>query len=140
MIGYAALTSSKSCEWSTPQELFDDLNAEFSFNLDVCAQFENAKTARFFSEDSLSKRWEGSCFMNPPYGRYIGKWIRHAWEQSQLGATVVCLLPSRTDTRWWHDYCMRGEIRFIKGRLSFGRGRATFPSAIVIFRPNGRKA
>lgn len=75
--------------------------------------------------------------MNPPYGRTIGKWVRKAWEASREGATVVCLLPARTDTAWWHDYCMRGEVRFIRGRLKFGDSKsgAPFPSAVVVFRP-----
>lgn len=76
--------------------------------------------------------------MNPPYGREIGKWVRKAYESSLGGTTVVCLLPARTDTRWWHDYCMKGEIRFIRGRLKFGghKNSAPFPSAVVIFRGN----
>jgi len=75
--------------------------------------------------------------MNPPYGRVIGQWVKKAYESSLDGATVVCLLPARTDTSWWHDYCMKGEIRFVRGRLKFGgaRGNAPFPSAVVIFRP-----
>jgi site-specific DNA-methyltransferase (adenine-specific) len=80
--------------------------------------------------------------MNPPYGREIGSWIRKAWESSREGATVVCLLPARTDTRWWHDYVMRaGEIRLVRGRLRFGQAVASapFPSAVVIFRPTDRR-
>ena len=78
--------------------------------------------------------------MNPPYGRSIGQWVSKAYEASQTGATVVCLLPARTDTRWWHTYAMKGEIRFIKGRLKFGNAKANapFPSALVIFRCNQR--
>lgn len=76
--------------------------------------------------------------MNPPYGNVIGKWIMKAWESSQQGTKVVCLIPSRTDTAWWHDYVMKGEIRFIRGRLKFGgaKNSAPFPSAIVIFHGN----
>jgi hypothetical protein len=75
--------------------------------------------------------------MNPPYGRKIGLWVQKAYEESRGGSTIVCLLPARTDTRWWHDFCMKGEIRFIKGRLKFNDGKnpAPFPSAVVIFRP-----
>jgi len=74
--------------------------------------------------------------MNPPYGRVIGDWMRKAYEESRKGATVVCLVPARTDTRWWHDYAMKGEIRFIKGRLKFGNAtvNAPFPNAVVVFR------
>lgn len=92
---------------------------------------------RFFTaaEDGLSQTWPGKVFMNPPYGREIGKWVRKAWEESQKGALVVCLLPARVDTRWWHDYARRGYVYFIRGRVKFGDARncAPFPSAIVAF-------
>lgn len=131
--------SSKTDEWATPRLLFDDLNAEFGFEVDVCATPDNAKCPTFFTkdDDALAQRWEGVCWMNPPYGRQIGDWVRKACQSAQQGATVVCLLPARTDTQWWHRYCVHGEIRFLEGRLKFGDGRnsAPFPSAIVIFRP-----
>lgn len=134
--------SSKTDEWETPQETFDKLNEEFNFTLDVCATEENAKCSRFFSkkEDGLSKDWSKyRCWMNPPYGRDIEHWIRKAFGEMLNGALVVCLLPARTDTRWFHNYCSHGEIRFIKGRLKFGGAKynAPFPSMIVIFRPSG---
>lgn len=131
--------SSKTDEWSTPQDFFDRLNEEFGFELDVCATPENAKCPRYFtkSENGLLQKWEGICWMNPPYGREIRQWVKKAYESALGGATVVCLLPARTDTSWWHDYCMKGEIRFIRGRLKFGDARenAPFPSAVVIFKP-----
>ena len=131
--------SSKTDLWATPQTFFDELNSEFGFDTDVCALASNAKCAKFFTPEvnGLTQEWEGVCWMNPPYGRGIGMWLKKAYESSQKGATVVCLVPSRTDTRWWHDYCMKGEVRFIKGRLKFGghSNAAPFPSAIVIFRP-----
>lgn len=137
----SGLTSSHTDMWATPQHLFDQLHAEFQFELDVCAIAENAKCERFFSpkEDGLKQEWTGVCWMNPPYGRVIGDWLKKAYESSLAGATVVCLLPARTDTRWWHDYCMKGEVRLVKGRLKFGEAKtaAPFPSAIVIF---GHKA
>lgn len=131
--------SSKTDEWSTPQYLFDKLNAEFFFNLDPCATKENAKCERFFTKEDngLSKDWSGlRVFMNPPYGKQIRKWVQKAKESN---ATVVCLLPARTDTFWWHEYVMGAEVRFIRGRLKFGgsENEAPFPSAIVIFRPDG---
>ena len=126
-------------DYETPQFLFDGLNAEFGFEVDVAATAENAKCRKFFTaeEDALMQHWEGFCFMNPPYGRAIEKWMRKAFEAAQEGATVVCLVPARTDTRWWHKYAMRGEIRFLRGRLKFGNSKnsAPFPSAVVIFRP-----
>jgi len=130
--------SSATDLWSTPQATFDALHKEFNFETDVCANQENAKCARFFTKENngLIQDWEGVCWMNPPYGREIGLWLRKAYESSVLGATVVCLIPARTDTAYWHDYCMKGEIRFIRGRLKFGghSNSAPFPSAIVIFR------
>ena len=133
---HKSLFSSGSEEWETPQELFDELDREFHFGLDACASVVNAKCKFFYSkkEDGLTREWALSTFMNPPYGRQIGKWIRKAYQESQKGSLVVCLLPARTDTKWFHDYCLRGKIRFIKGRLYFSnRGRAPFPSMIVIF-------
>lgn len=132
--------SSASGEWATPQWLFDALDAEFGFTLDPCATRENAKCKKYYTraQDGISQDWSGEVvFMNPPYGRAIGLWVRKAFESANSGATVVCLLPARTDTHWWHRYVMRAEIRFFRGRLKFGAGRnsAPFPSAVVIFRP-----
>lgn len=126
--------------WATPQELFDKLNREFGFTLDVCALPENAKCARYFTpaDDGLAQEWTGTCWMNPPYGRTIGTWIAKAYEAARAGATVVCLIPSRTDTKWWHDYIQNAfEVRYLPGRLKFGGAKhaAPFPSVIVIFKP-----
>jgi phage N-6-adenine-methyltransferase len=122
------------------QALFDALNMEFGFTVDVCASPENSKCPRFFSveQDGLKQDWAGEIvFMNPPYGKQIGKWVRKAFYSAQNGSTCVCLVPARTDTRWFHKYCMKGEIRFLRGRLRHNdtEGRAPFPSMIVIFRP-----
>ena len=129
--------SSKTDLWATPQDFFDAINKEFSFDVDVCATAENAKFQNYFNvqQDGLKQDWSGVCWMNPPYGRVIGNWVKKAYESAQNGATVVCLLPARTDTKWWHDYCMKGKIRFIRGRLKFGgnKNAAPFPSALVIF-------
>lgn len=135
----ATFGQGKTPEWETPQHLFDELNAEFGFALDVCATPCNAKCARYYTEDDdgLAQPWEGVCWMNPPYGKGILKWMRKAWWAASEGATVVCLVPARTDAGWWHDYAMRGEVRFIRGRVRFSGSKvnAPFPSAIVIFRP-----
>lgn len=127
-------------DWSTPQTLFDELNREFGFDLDVCAEPWNTKCPEYFTPDdnSLSRRWSGICWMNPPFGKEIGKWIRKAYLESLNGATVVCLLPAKTETEWFHKYAVKGEIRFIKGRIHFtdcnGKsGRPRFASMIVIF-------
>ena len=131
------LFSSKSTEWGAPKALFDSLNKEFGFTCDVCATADNAKCVNYFSkeEDGLSQDWEGVCFMNPPYGKEIGKWVRKAYESGKDGTIVVCLVPARTDTKWFQDYCLKGEVRFIRGRLTFegAKNPAPFPSAIVIF-------
>lgn len=136
--------TSATDEWATPQNFFDELNAEFGFQLDVCATPENAKCPKYFTkaDDGLTQKWQGICWMNPPYGRKIGSWVEKAYASAQNGATVVCLLPARTDTAWWHDYCLKGEIRFIRGRLKFGGSKwnAPFPNAVVIFYPQGHKA
>jgi len=128
--------SSKTDMHATPQDFFDALNDEFGFETDVCALPENAKCDKYYTpeQDGLAQEWKGVCWMNPPYGREIGKWMKKAYQSSE--ATVVCLVPSRTDTRWWHEYAMKGEIRFIRGRLKFGEAKnsAPFPSALVIFR------
>lgn len=129
--------SSLCAEWSTPDDLFAELNEIFHFDLDACASAENAKCSRFFSrdDDALGQRWRGTVWMNPPYGREIARFMHKAYCESLGGATVVCLVPSRTDTEWWHRFARQGQIIFLKGRLRFGgcRNSAPFPSAIVIF-------
>jgi phage N-6-adenine-methyltransferase len=134
--------SSKTDLWNTPTDFYERLNAEFNFTLDPCAlpDGSNAKCVKYFSQedDGLAQDWAPhSVFMNPPYGRVIGNWVRKAYEEAQKGATVVALIPARTDTRYWHDYVMKAEeIRLVKGRLKFGEGKdsAPFPSAVVVFR------
>lgn len=131
--------SSKTNMWATPQHFFEEVDKEFNFDLDVCAIPENAKCENYFTPDvdGLEQEWKGVCWMNPPYGREIGKWIKKAFEESLKGSTVVCLLPSRTDTRWFHHYIYhRAEVRFLKGRLKFGgaENSAPFPNMLVIFR------
>ena len=133
------LGSSRSVEWPTDPGVFAELDREFEFDLDPCATPENAKCERYFTEaeNGLAQTWTGRVFMNPPYGRDIGAWMAKAWEASQTTATLVCcLVPSRTDTAWWHEYAERGEVRFLRGRLRFGgsENSAPFPSAVVVFR------
>jgi len=133
--------SSKTDEWSTPQKFFDGLNAEFRFDLDPCASAENFKCKNYFTkeEDGLNQDWGGhSVFCNPPYGRQIPKWVEKGFNESKKPkTTVVMLLPARTDTSWFHDYCYgKAEIRFVRGRLRFGGCvyNAPFPSMVVVFR------
>ena len=130
--------SSNTDLWATPVDFFNKYNEKFNFELDVCATHENAKCAKYFTieDDGLSNEWVGICWMNPPYGREIIKWMEKAYKSSLNGATVVCLVPARTDTKWWHEYAIKGEVEFIRGRLKFGgsKNSAPFPSAVVIFR------
>ena len=133
--------SSATNEWSTPQAFYEELDREFRFTLDPCATPENAKCYKYFTkeENGLVQDWsKDTVFMNPPYGREIGKWVKKAHNEAMEGATVVCLIPARTDTAYWHEYVIGGnaEVRFIKGRLKFGdsKNSAPFPSAVVIFR------
>lgn len=135
--------SSETDEWVTPQEFYDKLAAEFGFTLDPCATKENAKCQNFYTlaDNGLAKSWDGQrVFMNPPYGRSVGLWVNKAYTEVRHGGCelVVCLVPARTDTAWWHLFCMKGQIRFVRGRIGFvgaggSGGRAPFPSALVIF-------
>ena len=127
--------SSKTDLWETPQALFDKYNDIYHFETDVCAIPENAKCERFFSleDDGLSQEWSGVCWCNPPYGKNIGKWVEKA---ARSFATVVMLLPARTDTKWFHDYVLPYvKIEFIRGRIKFSghKENAPFPSMVVVF-------
>lgn len=134
-----ALFSSTTDMWETPKDLFDKLDEEFKFQTDVCAIKQNAKCKRFYTpeQNGLKQIWTGVCWCNPHYGRGIEKWMKKAYESS---ATVVCLVPARTDTKWFHDFVLgKAEIRFIRGRLKFGNSKnsAPFPSMLVIYRKDG---
>lgn len=175
----SVMFSSKTDQHATPGAFFDELNKEFSFGIDVCADATNAKCEVFFDKqrDGLSMPWAAEArfmrdcgwpglpavWMNPPYGdpefacktnckkkrcvkrghhnaEYrpgICDWVKKAYEESLKGVTVVCLLPSRTDTKWFQDYCLKGDCRFVRGRLKFGdaKNSAPFPSVVVVFRP-----
>lgn len=134
--------SSKTDQWATPQDFFDKLNEEFRFTLDPCADEFNHKCDRFFSEkeNGLVQDWSGeTVFCNPPYGREIKKWVQKCFLEVHEGGcpVAVMLIPSRTDTQWFHEYIyQKAEVRFVKGRLKFGdsKNSAPFPSMVVIFR------
>lgn len=134
------LFTSNSAEWATPTDFFDRLDREFHFTLDPCATHENAKCKRFFTkqENGLLQPWKGeTVFCNPPYGREIAAWVKKAFDESRNGATVVMLIPARTDTAYFHDYIYnKAEIRFLRGRLHFNESKqsAPFPSMVVIMR------
>ena len=140
------LYSSKETAWGTPQWLFDKLDAEFHFDLDAAASSDNAKVKDYYDKnlDGLKQDWSNGhhcVWLNPPYGRDIYRWVEKAYNESHVGGVkVVALLPSRTDTRWFHDFIYgKAEIRFVKGRLKFTdksgkeQNNATFPSMIVIW-------
>jgi site-specific DNA-methyltransferase (adenine-specific) len=135
-----AMFSSACGDWETPQGLFNELNKEFGFTLDACATAETAKCAEFYTlaDNGLGCPWPGTVFVNPPYGSGITAWIAKGYSEARVwGHTVVMLLPSRTDTAWFHEYVLRAdEIRFIRGRLKFSgwHTSAPFPSMVVVFR------
>lgn len=133
--------SSKTNEWATPQDFFDKLDEEYRFTLDPCATNENHKCELYFTieDDGLKQDWSGhNVFVNPPYGREIKHWVEKSYKESlKPNTTVVMLIPSRTDTQYWHEWVFpyANKILFVKGRLKFGdgKGSAPFPSAVVVF-------
>lgn len=146
MINNGLFTSNDST-WTTPQDFFDKLDKEFRFGLDAAALRSSAKVPNYLGpdhdllwrRDALTVEWTGAAdgtwiWLNPPYGRAIKDFMRKAHEEVGKGARVVALVPARTDTAWWHNYCIQYEIRFIRGRLKFGNSKnsAPFPSALVI--------
>lgn len=138
----SGMMSSATDMWATPQSLFNELNERFGFTLDVCASHDNAKCKVYYTkeQDGLSQEWSGVCWMNPPYGRTIGQWVKKAYETAKEGHTVVALLPARTDTRWFHDWIYtksNTSVEFLKGRVKFGKAKwgAPFPSMVVVFKP-----
>lgn len=137
--------SKKSDEWETPQAFYDALDAEFHFTLDPCATDENHKCEKYITreQNGLNADWSGQrIFCNPPYSQ-VGRWVEKAFYEGQKDNTiVVMLLPSRTDTKYFHKYIyQRSEIRFVKGRLKFSgqKTNAPFPSMVVVFRGASRK-
>ena len=145
MANISPLMTSNRNDWETPQKLFDELNEEFNFTLDPCSSHKNAKCKKHYTieEDGLKQTWTSEVvFCNPPYGREIGKWVKKAYDEwKHHGATVVMLIPARTDTTYFHEYIYkRAELRFVKGRIKFEingdnfGGCSTFPSMIVVFR------
>ena len=134
-----SLFSSKDQTWETPQDLFDKLDNIFKFDLDVCATDKTAKCDNYFTPevDGLQQKWNGVCWMNPPYGREQIKWIEKAHKESLDGAKIICLIPARPDTQVWQNIIFPNAkvILFIKGRLKFGGSKdsAPFPSALIVF-------
>lgn len=148
MVSKVLLTSLDGT-WTTPRTFFDGLDQEFGFGLDAAALSNSTLVPNnWYGPDhpddlrrnAFTRQWdedtEQPIWLNPPYGKTIGLWMRKASFEASGGATVVCLVPARTDTRWWHDFCIQHEIRFIKGRLKFGESKnsAPFPSAVIVMR------
>jgi len=133
------LKSSKRKDWETPEWLFNHFNKIFNFDLDVCATKETAKCSKYYTpeDDAFKKPWNGMIWMNPPYGKnIIEPWLKKAHDEAIAGnCTVVALIPARTDTAWFHDYCSKFGIIFIRRRVRFVGGAhcATFPSCVVVF-------
>lgn len=144
--------SSISNEWETPRDFWKPYDDKYHFELDAAATDENALCKKYFTvkDDALIQDWSmyKTVWMNPPYGRILGKFVKKAYEESTKGIIVVCLIPSRTDTKYFHDYCLKyGKIEFLKGRLkfvnralpswradgNFKRTPAPFPSCVVVF-------
>lgn len=140
------MVSSKSNEWATPDNLFNELDRTFSFTLDPCSTDQNAKCKKHYTidDDGLSKSWQNEVvFMNPPYGGHTRDWLQKAEDERHNGAVTVCLIVSATDRTYWHDIIDKSadEIWFMRGRVKFGGKKTTAPfaSAVVIFRPNSQR-
>lgn len=135
-----SLFASGRKEWTTPFQIIEALRTEFPFTLDAAASPENTVGRRFIDieNDALSQTWSGVVWCNPPYGRRVDRWLAKGAESAEAGATVVFLLPARTDTAWFHEIVLpRAEVRFLRGRLRFGGSSngAPFPSMLAIFHP-----
>jgi len=136
----SGLMSSNKQDWSTPQEFMDKLPV--TFDLDVCAYDSTTKAPKWFTEadDAFTKQWEGRCWMNPPYGQALPKWLEKAYKESLCSYcdAIWCLIPARTDTKWFHNIACKGKIILLKGRVSFEQngkpvGSPAFPSMLVIY-------
>ena len=146
----SGMRSSNDDTWTTPLNFFEKLDDEFLFSLDAAALSTSTLVPHNWygpdhpdldRRDAFTRNWKldangGAIWLNPPYGRTISAWVGKADSESRSGGVVVCLVPARTDTNWWHNYCIRHEIRFIRGRLKFGDGKnsAPFPSAVVVMK------
>ena len=149
-MNFKAFSMSQDSTWATPRMLFDELNEQYCFGLDAAALSTSTLVLKNWygpdhpdenKRDALNRSWvddtpNKTVWLNPPYGRLIGQFLKKANEEAVKGAIVVCLIPARTDTRWFHDYCLNHRIEFIRGRLKFGNATnsAPFPSALVVMR------
>ena len=145
MAAFATKFQSAKQDWATPDDIFAPLADEFSFTLDAAADQSNARARAYFTkrEDGLSQDWGNNVvWLNPPYGDGASRlvdWVKKAEDSARRGATVVMLIPARTNTNWFHDICLsKGEVRFVRGRPKFGGAIHGLPQplSIVIFRPS----
>ena len=142
MAGFKGKFDSNRQDWETPKELFDTVDAEFHFTLDAAASENNKKVKEFISaeQDAMTLSWgKNMCWLNPPYGKghKLSAWVKKAYQESLTGATTVMLIPARTNTNWFHDYCLKhGEVRFVRGRPKFGGADHGLPQPLcfIIFR------
>ena len=142
--GRSYMTPAAKDDWATPQGFFNRLNGEFDFTLDPCASSSNHKCSRYYTREQNGLKQDWGChtvFCNPPYGRAIPSWMKKADAACRNGATVVLLVPARTDTKWFHRIAVNHEVRFIEGRIKFGdgRGSAPFASILVVMRAGAAK-
>lgn len=134
------MATAKRDDWGTPKKLFEQLNNEFRFTLDAASNDTNYKCEKHYTikEDGLKQDWSNeSVYLNPPYGRCLKDWCRKCYEERKKAKVIVALLPSRTDTSYFHDYIYnKAEVRFLRGRLKFDDSKyaAPFPSMIVIWK------
>lgn len=144
MAGFDGKFESAKQEWTTPAKLYEPLNEKYNFNFDLAADKHNTKCQHYYSEndDSLKQEWRGRCWLNPPYGgmaaNKLANWVKKAKSETERGSAelVAVLMPARTNTKWWHDCCMKAnKIIFICGRPKFGGAKYGLPQplAIIIF-------
>ena len=143
--------SSKNPNWETPDEVLEVIQSYRPIRLDPCTTKENPTMALEWytpEDDGLSKNWEmekgGLVYINPPYGRAIGKWVGKAVGENcsrpytqAIGAEIIMLLPARTDTSYWQYgvFPSANALCFVRGRIKFkgAKSGAPFPSAFAYF-------
>lgn len=128
-------------DWETPPRVFERIAERFGpFALDAAALPCNAKVAPFYTpdDDGLILPWLNPTFCNPPYGRALPAWLKKAIREQARGITSVLLLPSNTDTAWFHDLVLPyAALEFVRGRINFvgSPSRNTKGSIIAVYRP-----
>ena len=139
----ASLLSSAKTDWQTPDEVLDLVRKVGPIDLDPCTTADNPTgAARFFvkGDNGLKQNW-GECigdneliFVNPPYGRSIGRWTEKCRREAHRRNRIIALVPDRTDTAWFNDALDSADAACLwRGRITF-RGApapAPFPSALI---------